>query len=327
MSDEQTKTEPKLAEQQHRKHDNPTPRMASIAAEQPTSAPASSSANATADEDSNAKGSSEPSHEAVLALKQEGNTAFVAGKFRKAERLYSEAISTAQAVAAADPDYNVDAKLYGNRSAAKHNLEKYEDALTDAIHALEIDPKWVKGYHRKAIALLSLNKFQAGVAAYEEALKLDPENVGLKQKLKRAQKRAQDHVKRSRVRGLSHWLSIFGSQQDMRLRLGVMATFWNKASQAERLLIFRQFLSIIVGASADEAQLKALQDEFSISRMTELPLGNYSDLEIPEHWISYFEDLTAELKVSYFEQMFKSLSEQEKTLVINDLKYFFQAPV
>ena len=113
----------------------------------------------------------------------------------------------------------------------------------------------------------------------------------------------------------------------MRLRLGIMATFWNKASEAERLLIFRQFLSIIVGASGNEEQLKALQDQFNSNRMTELPLGNYSDLEIPEHWITYFEDLTPELKVSYFEQMFKSLNEQEKTLVINDLKYFFQAPV
>eukprot|EP00946_MAST-07B_sp_MAST-7B-sp1_P004036 g4036.t1 len=271
------------------------------------------------------------------ALKTEGNTAFVAGKFRNAERLYSEAISKAEgavtaqgAPAAADgdaPGFAIDPKLYGNRSAARHHLEDFEGALSDAVHALELDPAWVKGYHRKAMALLSLGKFEEAVLAYEEALRLDPDNAGLKQKLTRAQRRARDHAKRSRVRGLSHWLSIFGSQHDMRLRLGVMASFWNEASEDERLLIFQQFLTIIVGASATDEQLQALKGQFTAERMSELPLGNYSDLEIPDHWITYFRDLTPELKVSYFEQMFKALSEQEKTLVINDLKYFYSAPV
>ena len=74
----------------------------------------------------------------VLALKQEGNTAFVAGKFRNAERLYSDAIGMAESIMAVDEDFAVDPKLYGNRSAARHSLEDYEDALTDAMRALEL---------------------------------------------------------------------------------------------------------------------------------------------------------------------------------------------
>jgi|TARA_B100000780_G_C21079581_1_gene434684 hypothetical protein len=57
--------------------------------------------------------------------------------------------------------------------------------------------------------------------------------------------------------------------------------------------------------------------------MTDLPLDNYSDLEIPEHWINYFRELKADNKSEYFEAMFKSLHESEKTLVINDLRYFY----
>ena len=210
-------------------------------------------AGAAAEETTVAGSGPAPTAESVLALKQEGNTAFVAGKFRNAERLYSDAIGMAESLMAVDEDFAVDPKLYGNRSAARHSLEDYEDALTDAMRALELDPVWVKGYHRKAMALLSLSKFEEGVQAYEEACRLEPDNAGLKQKLARAQRRARDHAKRSRVRGLSHWLSIFGSQQDMRLRLGVLASFWNEASQDERLLIFKQFLTIIAGPSASRS--------------------------------------------------------------------------
>ena len=64
----------------------------------------------------------------------------------------------------------------------------------------------------------------------------------------------------------------------------------------------------------------------TLSEMTELPLDNYSDLDIPGHWLSYFGALESSDKGKYFEEMFKALSEQEKTLVVNDLKYFFGAP-
>jgi tetratricopeptide (TPR) repeat protein len=256
-------------------------------------------------------------------LKAEGNAAFVAGKYGTAERLYSGALAAAEDAAAAPADAADRHKIYGNRSAARNSLDNYEDALTDALRALEICPTWVKGYHRKAVALIALGKMDDGVAAYEEAVKLDPENSGLQQKLARAQKRARDHAKRSRIRGLSHWLNIFGSQQNVRLRLGVMAYFWNEASQPERLLIFRRFLGLIGLEHDDDAMGRT---GFTEDRMTELPLDNYSDLDIPGHWLSYFGALESSDKGKYFEEMFKALSEQEKTLVVNDLKYFFGAP-
>ena len=255
-------------------------------------------------------------------LKKQGNTAFQECKYGKAEALYTQAI-----------EYNSESHvLYGNRSAARHALERYEDSLTDAMRALELSPNWTKGYHRKATALISLGKLQEGVVAYEEALKLDPGNRALKRNLTKVQKRARDQQRRSRIRGLSHWLSIFSAQQDIRLRLGVMASFWNTSTKDERLAIFHRFLHILTASTKQssrsaDAQLEALQKTFTADSMTDLPLDNYSDLEIPEHWTLYFKALNADNKVNYFESMFKSLSEQEKTLVINDLKYFYSAPV
>jgi tetratricopeptide (TPR) repeat protein len=250
----------------------------------------------------------------VETLRRQGNELFVKGKYNKADLKYTQAIE----LGIDDP------KLYGNRSAARHHMERYEEALTDAMRALELDPSWTKGYHRKAMALISLGQLEDAAKAYEDALALDPENGGLQKKLDSARRRVADAVKRSKIRGLKHWLSIFTTQSDVRLRLGVMASFWNEANKSERLQIFYRFLSIIGGVSATDDQLELLKANFTEDRMTDLPLDNYSDLEIPEHWIIYFRELHPDNKGEYFEAMFKSLHESEKTLVINDLKYFYQ---
>jgi len=173
-------------------------------------------------------------------LKKQGNILFVKGKYTKADDMYSQAIELGVD----------DAKLYGNRSAARHHMERYEEALTDAMRALEIDPNWIKGYHRKAMALTSLGLLEDAAVTYEAALVLDPTNGGLTKKLHSARKRAADAVKRSKIRGLKHWLTIFTTQSDVRLRLGVMASFWNTATKEERLEIFYRFLTIIGGKSA-----------------------------------------------------------------------------
>ena len=39
-------------------------------------------------------------------------------------------------------------KLYGNRSAAYARSGSYQKALDDAVHAIEVDPFYPKGYYR-----------------------------------------------------------------------------------------------------------------------------------------------------------------------------------
>jgi tetratricopeptide (TPR) repeat protein len=258
----------------------------------------------------------------IEALKNTGNQLFVQGKYNKAQEKYTEAIE----LGSEDP------KLYGNRSAAFYHVECYEKALADAAKALQIDPNWSKGYHRQAMAMTALVNLEGAVEAYEAACALEPENGGFQKKLARARQRVAEAAKHAKIRGLKHWLTVFKAQTDVRLRLGVLAYFWNAATKLERLGIFHRFLAIIGGASGalavGDANAKThvdlLKEKFQDPEiMSDLPLDNYSDLIVPEQWIAHFTALELTDKGVYFEQMYGSLDEMEKTLVVNDLKFFY----
>jgi len=76
-------------------------------------------------------------------LKALGNAAFASSKFEEAEKFYSQAIEVTGG----------NAILYTNRSAARYQLGKVEQSITDADEAILIDPMWTKAYYRKAVAL------------------------------------------------------------------------------------------------------------------------------------------------------------------------------
>ena len=71
--------------------------------------------------------------------------------------------------------------FYSNRSAAYANLNKFDLALKDAETALRLDPKFVRGYSRKGLALYKLGKVEKACDAYREGLKLEPGNESLQQ--------------------------------------------------------------------------------------------------------------------------------------------------
>jgi len=71
-----------------------------------------------------------------------GNQAFKAKDFEGAITHYTDALSIAP----------TDHTILGNRAAAYHNLNKYDEALTDAEKCIEIKPDWSKGFQRKAMA-------------------------------------------------------------------------------------------------------------------------------------------------------------------------------
>ena len=117
----------------------------------------------------------------AMRLKQEANKFYAAREYEKAEQLYSQAI---------DLD-KTDHTLFGNRSAALSSMYRYEDALADAEHALKLKPDWVKGYHRRATALVSLGRLHEASEAYVEALEIEPENKDLKRHLRRTRHSAK----------------------------------------------------------------------------------------------------------------------------------------
>jgi serine/threonine-protein phosphatase 5 len=60
-----------------------------------------------------------------------------------------------------------EASYYGNRSLAYVKSEFYGYALQDANKSLEIDPKYIKGYYRRAAANLALGKFKIALKDYD----------------------------------------------------------------------------------------------------------------------------------------------------------------
>ena len=50
---------------------------------------------------------------------------------------------------------------------------------------MNLDPKWMKGFHRRGLALLALNRNIEAKDVYEEALKLWPHEKLLKYSLKK----------------------------------------------------------------------------------------------------------------------------------------------
>jgi tetratricopeptide (TPR) repeat protein len=67
--------------------------------------------------------------------------------------------------------------LYSNRSAAYASKRDYQHALEDATKTTELKPDWAKGWGRKGAALHGLGDLVGANDAYEEGLKIDPNNA------------------------------------------------------------------------------------------------------------------------------------------------------
>ncbi|KAF9870224.1 hypothetical protein CkaCkLH20_12310 [Colletotrichum karsti] len=111
-------------------------------------------------------------------LKALGNKAIAEKNFDEAVAKFTEAI-------ALQPDNHI---LYSNRSAAYASKKDWEHALEDANKTTEIKPDWPKGWGRKGTAYYGLGDLLAANDAYEEGLKVDPNNAGLKKDLAAVQK-------------------------------------------------------------------------------------------------------------------------------------------
>ncbi|KAI0839331.1 hypothetical protein F5Y06DRAFT_32615 [Hypoxylon sp. FL0890] len=114
----------------------------------------------------------------VDELKALGNKAIAEKKFDEAIDAFTKAISI-------DPNNHV---LYSNRSAAYASKKDWVNALKDAEKTTEIKPDWPRGWGRKGAALHGSGDLLAASEAYEEGLKHDPNNAGLKSSLASVQR-------------------------------------------------------------------------------------------------------------------------------------------
>ena len=103
----------------------------------------------------------------MATFKELGTKAFTAKDFPKAIEHFTDAIK----------ETPTDHTLYSNRSASYFNIGNGKAALSDAEKCIEIKADWDKGHQRRAMALQQLGKFDEAIAAYEQGLKLNPENA------------------------------------------------------------------------------------------------------------------------------------------------------
>ncbi|MFS7939607.1 putative protein-serine/threonine phosphatase [Helianthus anomalus] len=81
-----------------------------------------------------------------------------ANKFSQAIDLYIKAI-----------ELNGQNVVYwANRAYSHTKLEEYGSAIQDASRAIEIDPKYSKGYYRRGAAYLSMGKFKDALKDFKK---------------------------------------------------------------------------------------------------------------------------------------------------------------
>ncbi|KAL3502844.1 hypothetical protein ACH5RR_037293 [Cinchona calisaya] len=111
-------------------------------------------------------------------LKVLANEAFKDHKFAQAIELYTQAI-----------EVNSDNAVYwANRAFAHTKLEEYGSAILDATKAVEIDPKYSKGYYRRGAAYLAMGKFKEALKDFQQVKKLCPNDQDATKKLKDCEK-------------------------------------------------------------------------------------------------------------------------------------------
>jgi tetratricopeptide (TPR) repeat protein len=129
-------------------------------------------------------------------LKAKGNEAFKAKKYPEAIEWYTKAIDV-------DPNCEAAAALYSNRAASYAGMGNHEAAVKDGDQCIRVKPAWLKGHYRKGAALEALNRFDECLKAFEDALRTEPANEEVQEKVKTIRDRIRernDKTKPSMVR-------------------------------------------------------------------------------------------------------------------------------
>lgn len=132
----------------------------------------------------------------VEEIKNRAKGAFAQKDMPSAEMLYGKAIEILDTM----PDKR-EHTLYSNRAMVRLNLNKVEDALSDANACLGLEPTFSKAWHRKAQALLRLNDYDDAIAAAEEGARLEPSNKAFPELIEKAQQeREKDAEDKARLK-------------------------------------------------------------------------------------------------------------------------------
>merc|ERR1719420_823403 len=116
--------------------------------------------------------------------KEKGNEAFYARDYEEAEAYYTRSIH-----------FNpTDASIWSNRALVRLKFGKAQEALKDCNKALEVNPRYMKAWHRKGKALCELNQHEEAIIAFQKAMALSPGNTQINGDLMMARKKLKSHV-------------------------------------------------------------------------------------------------------------------------------------
>ena len=100
-------------------------------------------------------------------LKEKANEFYCEGKYYDAVNIYSQLLEW-------EPENYM---VLSNRSAAYIKLEKWNDALKDAVMSTKLKPDWGKAWGRLGAALYGQNKLDEALVAYNKANELEPSDI------------------------------------------------------------------------------------------------------------------------------------------------------
>lgn len=69
---------------------------------------------------------------------------------------------------------------------------RFKEAETDCTTALQLDPEYVKAYHRRGLALKELNQLNEAHENFKKALDLDPKNACINKDLLKLERRMSE---------------------------------------------------------------------------------------------------------------------------------------
>jgi len=124
-------------------------------------------------------------------FKAKGNDAFKAKNYKEAIDWYTKAIEV-------DPNCEAAAALYSNRAASWAGLNNQDQAIKDANECIRVKPGWLKGHYRKGAAYEVLGKLDESLKAFEDALRTEPNNEEVQDKVNSLRARIKDRNEKTK---------------------------------------------------------------------------------------------------------------------------------
>lgn len=87
-----------------------------------------------------------------------------------------------------------DPATYSNRALAYLKTKEYARALEDAEAAIKLKPDYIKAYHRRGKAYLSMNKLELAIRDFQYILEQEPNNKEAITEIKNARKKLDDKL-------------------------------------------------------------------------------------------------------------------------------------